>query len=148
MHKNMQKLYESIGSYFSFDPQVVSVEDFFGELANFRILFMVSIEFMPLCACTWRVSSLLFLQSRHIYTHTHKHARTGTDRSHHPHMHTHCTHFRSLTHIGCSKTPNVLRNKNRSYVLITRAFSSNFQCVLLGGESERKHYSVIITGFN
>lgn len=52
MHKNMQKLYESIGSYFSFDPQVVSVEDFFGELANFRILFMVSIEFMPLCACT------------------------------------------------------------------------------------------------
>ncbi|KAG7224782.1 hypothetical protein INR49_013495 [Caranx melampygus] len=40
MHKNMQKLYESIGSYFAFDPHSVSVEDFFGELANFRILFM------------------------------------------------------------------------------------------------------------
>ncbi|KAM7389193.1 hypothetical protein PAMP_023186 [Pampus punctatissimus] len=40
MHKNMQKLYESIGSYFAFDPHSVSVEDFFGELANFRILFL------------------------------------------------------------------------------------------------------------
>lgn len=46
MHKNMQKLYENIGSFFAFDPHSVSVEDFFGELANFRILFMVSIEFM------------------------------------------------------------------------------------------------------
>lgn len=45
MHKNMQKLFESIGSYFAFDPHSVSVEDFFGELANFRILFMVSIQF-------------------------------------------------------------------------------------------------------
>lgn len=44
MHKNMQKLYENIGSYFAFDPHSVSVEDFFGELANFRILFMVSIQ--------------------------------------------------------------------------------------------------------
>lgn len=46
MHKNMQKLYESIGTYFAFDPHSVSVEDFFGELANFRILFMVSIKFL------------------------------------------------------------------------------------------------------
>lgn len=46
MHKNMQKLYESIGSYFAFDPHSVCVEDFFGELANFRILFMVSILFI------------------------------------------------------------------------------------------------------
>uniref|UniRef100_A0A8C4FE27 Diaphanous-related formin 2 n=1 Tax=Dicentrarchus labrax TaxID=13489 RepID=A0A8C4FE27_DICLA len=44
MHKNMQKLYESIGSYFAFDPHSVSVEDFFGELANFRILFMEAVK--------------------------------------------------------------------------------------------------------
>lgn len=42
MHKNMQKLYESLGSYFAFDPHTVSIEDFFGDLANFRNLFMVS----------------------------------------------------------------------------------------------------------
>lgn len=44
MHKNMQKLYENIGSYFAFDPHSVSVEDFFGELANFRILFMEAVK--------------------------------------------------------------------------------------------------------
>uniref|UniRef100_A0A3P9P9F0 Diaphanous related formin 2 n=1 Tax=Poecilia reticulata TaxID=8081 RepID=A0A3P9P9F0_POERE len=44
MHKNMQKLYESIGSYFAFDPHSVSVEDFFGELANFRFLFMEAVK--------------------------------------------------------------------------------------------------------
>ncbi|XP_068596775.1 protein diaphanous homolog 2 [Brachionichthys hirsutus] len=44
MHKNMQKLYESIGSYFAFDPHSVSVEEFFGELANFRILFMEAMK--------------------------------------------------------------------------------------------------------
>ncbi|XP_026883748.2 protein diaphanous homolog 2 isoform X3 [Electrophorus electricus] len=40
MHKNMQKLYESLGSYFAFDPHTISIEDFFGDLANFRTLFM------------------------------------------------------------------------------------------------------------
>ncbi|XP_040903513.1 protein diaphanous homolog 2 isoform X2 [Toxotes jaculatrix] len=44
MHKNMQKLYESIGSYFAFDPHSVSVEDFFGELSNFRFLFMEAVK--------------------------------------------------------------------------------------------------------
>ncbi|KAM8908098.1 protein diaphanous homolog 2 isoform 4-T6 [Spinachia spinachia] len=44
MHKNMQKLYESIGSYLAFDPHSVSVEDFFGELANFRILFAEAVK--------------------------------------------------------------------------------------------------------
>ncbi|KAG7519020.1 hypothetical protein JOB18_049798 [Solea senegalensis] len=44
MHKNMQKLYESIGSFFAFDPHSVSLEDFFGELANFRILFMEAVK--------------------------------------------------------------------------------------------------------
>ncbi|TRY60125.1 hypothetical protein DNTS_006439, partial [Danionella cerebrum] len=41
MHKNMQKLYENLGSYFAFDPHTVSIEDFFGDLANFRNLFML-----------------------------------------------------------------------------------------------------------
>ncbi|XP_077464737.1 protein diaphanous homolog 2 isoform X3 [Stigmatopora argus] len=44
MHKNMQKLYENTGSYFAFDPQVVSVEDFFGDLSNFRILFLEAVK--------------------------------------------------------------------------------------------------------
>ncbi|XP_037531130.1 protein diaphanous homolog 2 [Nematolebias whitei] len=44
MHKNMQKLYENMGSFFAFDPHSVSVEDFFGELANFRTLFMEAVK--------------------------------------------------------------------------------------------------------
>uniref|UniRef100_A0A9J8AL96 Protein diaphanous homolog 2 n=1 Tax=Cyprinus carpio carpio TaxID=630221 RepID=A0A9J8AL96_CYPCA len=44
MHKNMQKLYESLGSYFAFDPHTVSMEDFFGDLANFRNLFMDAVR--------------------------------------------------------------------------------------------------------
>ncbi|KAJ8255151.1 hypothetical protein GJAV_G00201530 [Gymnothorax javanicus] len=44
MHKNMQKLYESLGSYFAFDPHTVSVEDFFGDLANFRTIFLEAVK--------------------------------------------------------------------------------------------------------
>uniref|UniRef100_A0A667YCN7 Diaphanous related formin 2 n=1 Tax=Myripristis murdjan TaxID=586833 RepID=A0A667YCN7_9TELE len=44
MHKNMQKLYENLGSYFAFDPHSFSVEDFFGDLANFRTLFMEAVK--------------------------------------------------------------------------------------------------------
>ncbi|XP_052471072.1 protein diaphanous homolog 2 isoform X7 [Carassius gibelio] len=44
MHKNMQKLYESLGSYFAFDPHTVSIEDFFGDLASFRNLFMDAVR--------------------------------------------------------------------------------------------------------
>lgn len=77
MHKNMQKLYESIGSYFAFDPHSVSVEDFFGELANFRILFMVSIYFIYV-----------------IFTVLSKY--TQTNRSHHPHMHSFAYTFSCL----------------------------------------------------
>ncbi|KAJ3587647.1 hypothetical protein NHX12_011244, partial [Muraenolepis orangiensis] len=36
MHKNMQKLYENMGSFYAFDPHTLSVEDFFGELTNFH----------------------------------------------------------------------------------------------------------------
>lgn len=81
MHKNMQKLYESIGNYFAFDPHSVSVEDFFGELASFRILFMVSIEFL-LCVHVHEKSHVCC--SFKVDTHTHTHTRTN--RSHHPHM--------------------------------------------------------------
>lgn len=42
MHKNMLKLYEDLGCYFAFDAHSVSIEDFFGDLANFRTLFLVS----------------------------------------------------------------------------------------------------------
>ncbi|KPP67112.1 hypothetical protein Z043_114326 [Scleropages formosus] len=44
MHKNMQKLYESLGSYLAFDAHSVSVEDFFGDLANFRNLFLDAVK--------------------------------------------------------------------------------------------------------
>ncbi|XP_058252712.1 protein diaphanous homolog 2 isoform X5 [Hemibagrus wyckioides] len=44
MHKNMQKLYESLGSYFAFDPHSISIEDFFGDLANFRSHFMEAVK--------------------------------------------------------------------------------------------------------
>ena len=57
MHKNMQKLYESLGSYYAYDPHAICVEDFFGYLANFRSLFMVS----PCPATPVFSSSLSFL---------------------------------------------------------------------------------------
>uniref|UniRef100_A0A8C7IE60 Diaphanous related formin 2 n=1 Tax=Oncorhynchus kisutch TaxID=8019 RepID=A0A8C7IE60_ONCKI len=44
MHKNMQKLYESLGSYYAFDPHVLCVEDFFGDLASFRTLFVEAVK--------------------------------------------------------------------------------------------------------
>uniref|UniRef100_A0A8C7Z8W2 Diaphanous-related formin 2 n=1 Tax=Oryzias sinensis TaxID=183150 RepID=A0A8C7Z8W2_9TELE len=76
MHKNMQKLYESIGSYFAFDPHSVSVEDFFGELANFRMLFMVSgnLLFMHLVdsCCCFNFQSRCTMHSRgHHLLHRH-----------------------------------------------------------------------------
>ncbi|KAM9470277.1 protein diaphanous homolog 2 isoform 2-T3 [Clarias gariepinus] len=43
-HKNMQKLYESLGSYFAFDPHSISIEDFFGDLANFRTRFIEAVK--------------------------------------------------------------------------------------------------------
>ncbi|XP_031231233.1 protein diaphanous homolog 2 [Mastomys coucha] len=40
MHNNMLKLYESLGEYFIFDPNTVTIEDFFGNLNTFRTLFL------------------------------------------------------------------------------------------------------------
>lgn len=42
MHNNMTKLYENLGEYFTFDPKTISIEEFFGDLSNFRTLFLVS----------------------------------------------------------------------------------------------------------
>ncbi|XP_053538067.1 protein diaphanous homolog 2 isoform X3 [Ictalurus punctatus] len=44
MHRNMQKLYETLGSYFAFDPHSISIEDFFGDLANFCTHFMEAVK--------------------------------------------------------------------------------------------------------
>lgn len=52
-----------------------------------------------LCACTWKVSCLLFLQSRHTRAHTHGQTEATT------HTRTlFCTYFDLLTHIGCHWT--------------------------------------------
>lgn len=42
MHKQMVKLYENLGEYFIFDSKTVSIEEFFGDLNDFRTLFLVS----------------------------------------------------------------------------------------------------------
>ncbi|XP_072190122.1 protein diaphanous homolog 2 isoform X2 [Excalfactoria chinensis] len=44
MHNNMMKLYESLGEYFTFDAQSISIEEFFGDLNNFRILFLEALK--------------------------------------------------------------------------------------------------------
>ncbi|XP_003799912.1 protein diaphanous homolog 2 isoform X2 [Otolemur garnettii] len=44
MHSNMTKLYENLGEYFIFDPKTVSIEEFFGDLSNFRTLFLEALK--------------------------------------------------------------------------------------------------------
>ncbi|XP_075428922.1 protein diaphanous homolog 2 isoform X2 [Ascaphus truei] len=44
MHNNMNKLYDNLGEYFSFDPKAVSVEEFYGDLSNFRNLFLEAVK--------------------------------------------------------------------------------------------------------
>uniref|UniRef100_A0A8D2JQW1 Protein diaphanous homolog 2 n=1 Tax=Sciurus vulgaris TaxID=55149 RepID=A0A8D2JQW1_SCIVU len=44
MHNNMVKLYENLGEYFIFDSKTVSIEDFFGDLSNFRTLFLEAVK--------------------------------------------------------------------------------------------------------
>lgn len=41
LHTNMEKQYADIGKYFVFDPKKVSAEEFFGELNNFKNMFLV-----------------------------------------------------------------------------------------------------------
>ncbi|KAM6253567.1 protein diaphanous homolog 2 [Porphyrio hochstetteri] len=44
MHNNMTKLYENLGEYFTFDPKAISIEEFFGDLSNFRTLFLEAVK--------------------------------------------------------------------------------------------------------
>ncbi|KAM4798546.1 protein diaphanous homolog 2 [Urocitellus parryii] len=44
MHNNMVKLYENLGEYFIFDSKTVTIEDFFGDLSNFRTLFLEAVK--------------------------------------------------------------------------------------------------------
>ncbi|XP_023606241.1 protein diaphanous homolog 2 isoform X3 [Myotis lucifugus] len=44
MHSNMVKLYENLGDYFIFDSKTVSIEEFFGDLNNFRTLFLEAVK--------------------------------------------------------------------------------------------------------
>ncbi|XP_049622606.1 protein diaphanous homolog 2 [Suncus etruscus] len=44
MYNNMIKLYENLGEYFIFNPKTVSIEEFFGDLSNFRTLFLEAVK--------------------------------------------------------------------------------------------------------
>ncbi|XP_071069094.1 protein diaphanous homolog 2 isoform X3 [Dasypus novemcinctus] len=44
MHNNMMKLYENLGEYFIFDSKTVSIEEFFGDINNFRTLFLEAVK--------------------------------------------------------------------------------------------------------
>lgn len=46
MHKNMEKQYNDLGEYFVFDPKKMSIEEFFGDLNNFKNMFQVCV-----CVC-------------------------------------------------------------------------------------------------
>ncbi|MGH0134125.1 UNVERIFIED_CONTAM: hypothetical protein FKN15_004137 [Acipenser sinensis] len=39
MYNNMEKQYEDLGAYFVFNPKKISVEEFFGDLSNFKSMF-------------------------------------------------------------------------------------------------------------
>ncbi|XP_041710046.1 protein diaphanous homolog 1 isoform X3 [Coregonus clupeaformis] len=44
MHKNMEKQYSDLGDYFVFDPRKISVEEFFGDLNNFKNMFQQAVK--------------------------------------------------------------------------------------------------------
>lgn len=46
LHKNMEKQYTDLGKYYVFDPRKVSAEEFFGELNNFKNMFLVCFMFI------------------------------------------------------------------------------------------------------
>lgn len=58
MHNNMTKLYENLGEYFTFDPKAISIEEFFGDLSNFRTLFLVS----NIWKCYFSIRKCIFLE--------------------------------------------------------------------------------------
>lgn len=46
LHKNMEKQYADLGKYYVFDPRKISAEEFFGELNNFKSMFLVCFMFI------------------------------------------------------------------------------------------------------
>lgn len=46
LHKNMEKQYTDLGKYYVFDPRKVSAEELFGELNNFKNMFLVCFMFI------------------------------------------------------------------------------------------------------
>ncbi|KAJ8015354.1 hypothetical protein DPEC_G00025260 [Dallia pectoralis] len=44
MHKSMEKQYTDLGEYFVFDPRKISVEEFFGDLNNFKNMFQQAVK--------------------------------------------------------------------------------------------------------
>uniref|UniRef100_A0A8C4NGJ9 Diaphanous-related formin 3 n=1 Tax=Eptatretus burgeri TaxID=7764 RepID=A0A8C4NGJ9_EPTBU len=44
MHENMEKQFEGLGGFYAFDPQKVSMEDFFGDLNDFRTIFLQALK--------------------------------------------------------------------------------------------------------
>ncbi|XP_037531214.1 protein diaphanous homolog 1 [Nematolebias whitei] len=44
MHKSMEKQYTDLGEYFVFDPRKISVEEFFGDLSNFKNMFQQAVQ--------------------------------------------------------------------------------------------------------
>lgn len=103
----MQKLYENIGSYFAFDPHSVSVEEFFGELANFRMLFMVSANFQIFCTRTqtrsFKVGTYVDLQKppptrAHTFAHAYLHT-LGVSELRTEVVYYTCTHFHQTSRV-------------------------------------------------
>lgn len=41
LHKNMEKQYSDLGDYFVFNTKKISIEEFFGDLNNFKNMFQV-----------------------------------------------------------------------------------------------------------
>lgn len=59
MHKNMEKQYNDLGDLFVFDPRKVSVEEFFGDLNNFKNMFQVcvwTLKYKPKPSSVWGVA--------------------------------------------------------------------------------------------
>ncbi|XP_062986128.1 protein diaphanous homolog 1 [Elgaria multicarinata webbii] len=44
MHSNMENLYKELGQYFLFDPNKMSIEEFFTNLSNFRSMFVQAVK--------------------------------------------------------------------------------------------------------
>ncbi|XP_043925014.1 protein diaphanous homolog 1 [Protopterus annectens] len=44
MHENMEKTYEELGEYFVFNPKKISVEEFYGDISNFKVMFQQAVK--------------------------------------------------------------------------------------------------------